>query len=99
MLRRGALKMIPHRELGRRTKRQARDALRALADKPGMGDRFWADQKRESERRMQIIDAAPREWRDLVNAYDQDAVADLAGAGYGVEQAARRLIARIGNAI
>jgi hypothetical protein len=90
---------LKHRDLGRRVDRRARVALIDLADKPGMGARFWADQKRESERRMRIIDAAPREWRDLVNAYPQDAVADLAGAGYGAEQAARRLTARMGKVI
>ena len=88
---------MKHRELGLRNRSRA--ALADLADKPGMGERFWEKQKRESDRRMEIIDAAPREWRDLVNAYDPDAVADLAGAGYGADRAERMLAARMGPAV
>lgn len=57
----------------------------------GMGDEFWAKQKAVSEARMAIIDAAPREWRDLVNEFDPDAVAELAGRGLGVNQAREML--------
>lgn len=56
-----------------------------------MGDAFWAKQKGVSERRMAIIDEAPREWRDLVNEFDPDLVADLAGRGLTSKQARRVL--------
>lgn len=58
-----------------------------LDDKPGMGAAFWRQQKAISEKRMAIIDEAPREWRDLVNDFDPDLVADLAGQGVGVASA------------
>lgn len=60
---------------------------RALFDPPGMGDEFWTERKRIAEFRMGIIDAAPREWRDLVNEFGPDDVAEMAGRGYGVVQA------------
>ena len=36
---------------------------------------------------MAIVDAAPPGWRDLVNRYPQDAVAQLSGLGFGLAEA------------
>jgi hypothetical protein len=80
-------------------RRHDRRVLDELAARDGMGDAFWADQKRVSERRMGIIDQAPREWRDLVNRFDPDEVADMAGRGYGVVEAERCLRQKFGDPV
>jgi hypothetical protein len=61
--------------------RRSERRLDELDKRRGMGPAFWAQQKRESERRMSIIDDAPPEWRLLVNIFDPDSVAELAGEG------------------
>lgn len=75
-------------------RRAIRRRIVALDAKPGMKPRFWEKQKRESERRMAIIDEAPRIWRDLVNDFDHDVVSELAGEGYGADEA-RAILMRV----
>ena len=82
-----------------RATRRRLDALEGLGTRRGMGKKFWAEQKKESARRMEIIDEAPKEWRDLVNLFDPDDVADLAGDGKGADEARVLLTLRHGRPI
>jgi hypothetical protein len=87
------------RPWGWQMRRDQRRRLDDLATKRGMGRAFWEKQKAESERRLSIIDEAPPEWRVLCNLFPQDDVAELAGDGYGVRDAARILEERFGRPI
>lgn len=49
-------------------------------------------QRQAAVRRMQIIDDAPREWRDLINDFPMQTVADLYGKGRAPEHARRQLV-------
>ena len=70
--------------------RRMRRPRPAVTQSPGAAEAMLAllaRQKAEAERRMAIVDAAPPGWRDLVNRYPQDAVAQLSGLGFGLAEA------------
>lgn len=56
-------------------------------------------QRQAAVRRMAIIDASPREWRDLINDYPMQTVAEIYAMGRSAEHARKQLVFLFGEPV
>ncbi len=55
-----------------------RRRLAELDDKTGLDPALWTIQKQKAEGRLRVIDAQPEAWRQLLNDFPHQEVAELA---------------------
>lgn len=76
-----------------------RRVLAELDEKPGLGERALAQQAALAQNRMRLIDAQPKEWRDLLNDYPHQIVATCAESMGDPARVRRYLEMRFGRAV